>query len=319
MKKFPKALAAITLVICIGWGVALAGCSNGSDSPAVTPTPPAAQGATYTVTISDGITNGKVTADKTSGIAAGETITLTIAPDADYELNAISAGSGVALSGTDNTRTFVMPSSNVTITASFRWKWIGTKNPTATKAVGDVVFTDGSASPYAELTDAQKSAAVAVIFDATNKLGVGLDTVSNKVWCLTTAIAYNTDQYATSVSDGNINTNQIKNLNDYSEANYPAFYFAANYSKTGFATGWYLPAKNELQKLYEGKTAVNAAFTALGKETPFSTGQWWWSSSQYDSVAKKANELNFGSGAWATQNCDKYYNSGYVCAVRAFN
>ncbi|MBR6215439.1 MAG: hypothetical protein IKQ84_03430, partial [Spirochaetaceae bacterium] len=43
--------------------------------------------------------------------------------------------------------------------------YIGLKTPTETKAVGDIVFTDGSASPYTEeLTDEQKAAAIAVIF-----------------------------------------------------------------------------------------------------------------------------------------------------------
>ncbi|MGN0725600.1 MAG: hypothetical protein ACI4LR_05450 [Treponema sp.] len=35
--------------------------------------------------------------------------------------------------------------------------YIGSKTPTETKAVGDIVFTDGSASPYTEeLTDDRK-------------------------------------------------------------------------------------------------------------------------------------------------------------------
>ena len=45
--------------------------------------------------------------------------------------------------------------------------YIGTKVPTEAKAVGDIVFSDGSATPYTSnltLTDTQKSAAVAVIF-----------------------------------------------------------------------------------------------------------------------------------------------------------
>ncbi|MBB5218065.1 uncharacterized protein YjdB [Treponema rectale] len=70
--------------------------------------------------------------------------------------------------------------------------YIGTKAPTEAKAVGDIVFSDGSATPYSEdltlteedltLTEEQKSKAVAVIFYAgsasdtlgAKTLGVGL-------------------------------------------------------------------------------------------------------------------------------------------------
>lgn len=83
---------------------------------------------------------------------------------------------------------------------------IGTK--AKPDAVGDIVFTDGSATPYSAgltLTTTQKNAAIAVIFyvgtelnngdDATTTrtLGVGLVQDTKKVWCLGTASAYNID------------------------------------------------------------------------------------------------------------------------------
>ena len=70
--------------------------------------------------------------------------------------------------------------------------YIGSKAPTEAKEVGDVVFTDGSASSYTtEFTSTQKKAAVAVIFDAEKKLGVGLNTASQKAWCVEDAEAFN--------------------------------------------------------------------------------------------------------------------------------
>ena len=83
---------------------------------------------------------------------------------------------------------------------------IGTK--TKPYAVGDIVFTDGSATPYSAgltLTTTQKNAAIAVIFyvgtelnngtdtTTTRTLGVGLVQDNSKVWCLGTASAYNID------------------------------------------------------------------------------------------------------------------------------
>ena len=48
----------------------------------------------------------------------GETVTVTVAPGTDYLLSSITA-SGVSLSGSGNTRTFVMPANDVTIQVAF--------------------------------------------------------------------------------------------------------------------------------------------------------------------------------------------------------
>ena len=141
--------------------------------------------------------------------------------------------------------------------------YIGTKAPGVAKEVGDIVFNDGSATPYTEdlsLTDAQKVAAIAVIYykgtDFNNSgdtttirtLGVGLkhDT-SGIAWCLETADAYDKDIEAIGCVGGNREQSYLytgdrngsdnfeviatfKGVNDTEiETNYPAFYFAKNY------------------------------------------------------------------------------------------
>jgi hypothetical protein len=69
--------------------------------------------------------NGSVSADKTSA-KSGTQITLTIAPNAGYELATIAAsktnetGTEVTLSGSGSTRTFTMPAYGVTVTATFQ-------------------------------------------------------------------------------------------------------------------------------------------------------------------------------------------------------
>lgn len=79
--------------------------------------------ATYSVSVSPTPSNGTVIADKTSGIMAGETVTLTVTPSSGYQLASINAVDGssntVTLSGSGNTRTFTMPESDVTISATF--------------------------------------------------------------------------------------------------------------------------------------------------------------------------------------------------------
>ena len=267
---------------------------------------------TYTVTISDGIENGTVTASKTNGITAGETITLTVTPENGEENVTVTSNA------------FTMPNANVTVSATFKLIYIGSKAPSAAKALGDIVFTDGSATPYTEfteensMTDDQKNAAVAVIFDAENKLGVGLNMLY-MIWCKYDATAFNTDEYAKSLDDGKANTDEIAGLSDYSEDKYPAFYFCTSYSEGNFTSGWYLPAKSELQKLYDNREAVGNAFTALGKTNPFTVNTYYHSSSQYDNT----NNIYTGyTYAFNFFTCDWCHSSKTnclrVCAVRAF-
>lgn len=144
--------------------------------------------------------------------------------------------------------------------------YIGTKVPTEAKAVGDIVFSDGSATASTAeltLTDAQKEKAIAVIYkvDGTKAYGVGL--VHNKnglAWCSSSANAYgnnidtiqcaaddggNAGNYTfnnATDKDGSKNLEQIEKWlsaegsgtsddtkGDGAADRYPAFYFAMNY------------------------------------------------------------------------------------------
>ncbi len=95
-------------------------CSNGSDSP-VTPSPSPSI-TSHSITIQN-TENGSVTADKTSA-TYGETVTLTVAPNSGYELISLTVSSGnftvyYGIEGTGSTRTFTMPSANVTVKGVF--------------------------------------------------------------------------------------------------------------------------------------------------------------------------------------------------------
>ena len=88
---------------------------------------------TYTITIGN-FTNGKIESDKTTA-GAGETVTLTIAPDAGYQLKSIR------INGAENetvigktTVTFTMPAEDVDISATF--------------AEGVVVYFDNTVSDW---------------------------------------------------------------------------------------------------------------------------------------------------------------------------
>lgn len=112
MKKNFGSSILVALIASAAFAFVLAGCSNGSDSGAQTPA------TKYTVTISTAITNGSVTADKTSA-AQGETVTLTANPASGYKLDKVTVtdSDGTAVPVTDGK--FTMPAKNVTVTATF--------------------------------------------------------------------------------------------------------------------------------------------------------------------------------------------------------
>lgn len=76
---------------------------------------------TYNVNIADNIPNGTVTANKTTSIEAGESITLTVNPNPNYKLQSLTVdGSDVTESvDSEGKYTFIMPSHNVDVEATF--------------------------------------------------------------------------------------------------------------------------------------------------------------------------------------------------------
>lgn len=75
----------------------------------------------YAITISDGIENGTVEADVAEA-KAGETVTLTITPAANYELESLSVKAGEEDVEVAEGYTFLMPAAAVTVSASFKAK-----------------------------------------------------------------------------------------------------------------------------------------------------------------------------------------------------
>jgi LPXTG-motif cell wall-anchored protein len=76
----------------------------------------------YPITIDQSIVNGDIVVDKINA-TSGETVTLTITPANQYKLESIIVKDGnnnaITLSGTGNTRTFIMPESSVSVTGGF--------------------------------------------------------------------------------------------------------------------------------------------------------------------------------------------------------
>ena len=144
-------------------------------------------------------------------------------------------------------------------------------------AVGDIVFSDGTAEEYSsnmQLSDKQKNAAVAVIFKVSgaDTYGVGLNE-EELIWATADSygvqISSNAEQnltnYCYSQDDGSFNKSQLQYTD---EQNYPAMYWMGS-----SLSGGYLPAINELATLLSNKNSVNNSLNKLGTNT-LSSGYW---------------------------------------------
>ena len=221
---------------------------------------------------------------------------------------------------------------------------------------------------FTALTDAEKdtkkTSAIALIFykgtglnsdnaegnadnTTSRTLGVGLKhNKSGLAWCTNSANAnyknITTRQCPASGNAGALTFTGDKNGSDNLEqiedfdgvddtstvTNYPAFYFAKNYSThatnlgENYASGWYLPSIAELFQIYANGKGENKAFDldaasyALGGNK--FGNDYYWSSSQYASYPNGANRLGFYDG-YEFDNSKTGVDYGYVCAIRAFN
>ena len=153
MHKLPKALtfmgALLALTFC-----AVSCKTDDDDEPTM-----------YTVTVSDSLEHGKVTADKSSA-EAGAKVKLTATADEGYELDSYSVKDEKSNTITVTDGTFTMPKSNVTVSATFK-ETADQKAAAAViakiTAIGTVAYTAESKAKiyeartaYDALTDAQK-------------------------------------------------------------------------------------------------------------------------------------------------------------------
>ncbi|MBQ9205137.1 MAG: InlB B-repeat-containing protein [Treponema sp.] len=141
-----------------------------------------------------------------AGSLTGEPPVATITPEeytAGTELLEVAADSDTTLAA--EYEKFAVSDSdfwNITTEGKLKKIFFGTKKPTEEKAVYDIVFSDGSATPYTDgltLSDEEKAAAIAVIFykgkglnspdsngnaDTTTERTLGVGLVQTKdLWC----------------------------------------------------------------------------------------------------------------------------------------
>ena len=94
---------------------------------------------------------------------------------------------------------------------------------------------------------------------------------------------------AVSENNGMDNMNTIKSL-DADLSDYPAFKWCDDY---GFGN-WYLPAKNELQAIYDNRSTINSTLSANGYTT-LGMGYYW---SSTEDLNLSAYLFDFNLGNW---------------------
>ena len=180
------------------------------------------------------------------------------------------------------------------------------------EGIGYIAYSDGTIS--AEYDSAKT--AVGVVIEVT-------DGVATKIVSLTETTAEwsieEVDTNATSEIDGMANLRAIQSIDGW-ENKYPAFKWCDDYTDASDNSNWYLPAKDELNQLYNVRYYVNAAIgkiTAGGGNATvldISDNGYYWSSSEYDN--QRARWQRFSDGY---QNYYGYKSdTNFERAIRAF-
>ena len=260
-------------------------------------------------------------------------------------------GGGAPATDSGSTTTDTSTSSTSTTTTSTSTGSTSTSTPTPTptptptyigskttpNAVGDIVYSDGSADAYsAGLTlSAEKISAVAgvVAYLGSASAGqagkvhvLGLSQSNPCKWVSgnkagTGSVSWDrmpTDLYnALSDTDGLANFNAVTHHSTYSDADYPAFAWEKAYRAPGFSSGWYLPSMAEMVQIYNNRTTVEAALAKCNvSRTIWNSGSggtlFWTSSKGADANSAKAYNTTYPTGSYANSEDFIAY------AVRAF-
>lgn len=215
--------------------------------------------------------------------------------------------------------------------------YIGNKEPGSALAVGDIVFSDGSATSYSAsltLSDMQKAAAVAVIYYTEPVSGIDLGTKNLGVGLKQTKVAWSPNtpdssydvRFSLDEYDGSGNWDVIKTEDPTGSAspgiNYPAFNWCNTYGVKvrGSSSGWYLPAYTELRPIAGVRETVNNSISKIGVGTDVvEVGAYYYWSSSHGTSAEAYGKTalcchaNAGTGASKEKNTELY-----VRAVRVF-
>ena len=121
--------------------------------------------------------------------------------------------------------------------------------------------------------------------------------------------SFTTGATGTAIGTGSANTTTIISVQGQTETSYAAG-LARAYTGGGY-TDWFLPSKDELNKMYLNRATINTT-AASNSGSNFATNLYWSSTEFY---IDKASVKHFSNGNWLESNKDY---ARYVRAVRAF-
>ncbi|MEE3434046.1 MAG: hypothetical protein VZQ47_00620 [Treponema sp.] len=224
MKGRLNFLAALALTFCIGGGIA--SCSNSSSSPASTLVEPSGSRSItiyYDKAGSESERHGTVKASKTTDIAPGEKIYLTITPDDSYELDKldVQCDDGGNVYVTDNS--FDMPNKDVSIVCSFEEAQGAAYTVSSSLEIqnGKLLFFSGEDSSPSDSWTASKGTTVVILalpndgfeidaLTATNASGAGI-TVYGSVFAMPESDVTVSATFKPSVSSYTVKSSGIQN------------------------------------------------------------------------------------------------------------
>lgn len=156
----------------------------------------------FDVNVPDEANGCSVTAEPAAAYV-GQTVKLTIVTAEGYQLDAISAGEGVGLTGSGTTRTFTMPAKDVDVTATFSLI-------PPTKYAIDITATNGTVTAKigeTAVTSAEKGAKVVLSVEPAT--GYEIDEIT-----VTPASAYNAETKTITMPESNVTvTAKFKKVN----------------------------------------------------------------------------------------------------------
>jgi len=143
-----------------------------------------------------------------------------------------------------------------------------------TLAPGDIILSDGSAVTYANydassLASGVEAVAAIVNFKSDGRaIGVAFAAKSGQglAWAISKGCEIHFSGLSSMDGSGNDAVISSADPDGWNEdGNYPAFEYCDSYSATGYTSGWFLGAKDELIAFAVEASTISASFTKVGK------------------------------------------------------